>query len=73
MSISFFGAHVNNLKLVAPPGDVLSFIPNAVSLYCPFPRAFPFHDTAAHVGSKDDDELLPTSEPTCSPPVIVES
>lgn len=72
MSVAFFGTHIDNLQIIAPSGDVFTFVPDAVSLNRPLSCAFPFHDAAADVGRKDDDKLLPTPEPACSPPVIVE-
>ncbi len=43
--------------MVAPSVCVSSFVLDTVSFDSPFSWTFPLHDTAALVGSEDNDEL----------------
>ena len=71
--VAFFRAHVDDFEIVAPIPGVLSFIPHTISLDGPFAGTFPFHYTTSYVGGEDDDELLTTPAPACSPVVVAES
>lgn len=61
VSISLLGAHVANLQMVAPAVGIFLLILDTVPFDGPFPRAFPFHDTATLIGSKDNDEFTSTA------------
>lgn len=63
MSVAFLGTHVADFQVVAPTVRVLFLILDTVPFNGPFPRAFPFHDSATLVGPKDDDEFAASTQP----------
>lgn len=63
MSVTFLGTHVANFQMVAPTVRVLFLILDTVPFDGPFPRALPFHDSAALVGPKDDNEFAASTQP----------
>lgn len=60
--ISFFGAHICQLKIIAPSLRVEPLVSDAVSFYCPFSGTFPIHNASSFVSRKNDNKFAATTQ-----------